>query len=182
MRLSLTRASAFASLLAVAVMAAPAAAQHQHGAKPDSAKPEKPAMKHDMGGMKHDMAGMKHEMGGKDHMATAWKEMDAFHAVLAGTFHPAADKGDFAPLKANAQALADKARAWAGSTAPATCATDEHKKTVESIATSAADLATKVKGGAPDADLKAAITAIHDRFETVEHACGGMNGMKGMKH
>jgi len=173
MRRSRSIASAIAALCTFA-LAVPAAAQHQHGAKPDSAKPEKPAMKHDMGGMKH-------EMGGMNHMATAWKEMDAFHAVLGGTFHPAADKGDFAPLKANAETLADKAKAWAASTAPASCAKDEQKQTVAAIATSTAELATKVKGAAPDAELKAAITAIHDNFEKVEMACGGMGGMKGMQ-
>lgn len=124
---------------------------------------------------------MKHDMGGMNHMATAWKEMDAFHAVLGGTFHPAADKGDFAPLKANAETLADKAKAWAASAAPASCAKDEQKQTVAAIATSTAELATKVKGAAPDAELKAAITAIHDNFEKVEMACGGMGGMKGMQ-
>jgi len=177
MRRSLSIASAIAAFCTLS-LAAPAAAQHQHGTKPDSSKQEKPAMK-------HDMAGMKHDSGGMNHMATAWKEMDAFHAVLGGTFHPAADKGDFAPLKANAQTLADKAKAWAESAAPASCAKDEHKQTVAAIATSTAELATKVKGNTPDADLKSAITAIHDNFEKVEMACGGMGGMggmKGMKH
>lgn len=159
-----------AALCAIA-FAVPAAAQHQHGTKPDSSKQEKPAMKHDMAGMKHDMEGM-------NHMSSGWKEMDAFHAVLGGTFHPAADKGDFAPLKANAQVLADKAKTWLASTAPASCAKPEQKQTITTIATLTSELAKKVKGDTPDADLKAAITAIHDNFEKVETACGEMKGMK----
>jgi hypothetical protein len=158
-----------ATLLAVA--ASPAAAQqHQHGAKADTAKAKT---------MKHDMAGGAHDM--KGHMPSPWKEMDAFHAVLGSTFHPAADKGDFAPLKAAAQTLADKATAWAASPAPAACATDANKQAVTRIASSTADLAAKVRSGGSDAELKAAITAIHDTFETVEHACPP-GGMKGMKH
>lgn len=157
--------SAACTLAALVVLASTSAVaqQHQHGAKADTGKAK--AMQHDM----------------KGHMASPWKEMDAFHAVLGGTFHPAADKGDFAPLKANAQALADKAAAWAASTAPAACATDANKQAVAKVSSGAADLAAKVKGGAADADLKAAITAIHDTFETVEHACPP-GGMKGMKH
>ncbi len=161
-----------ASRLAVAVTITLAATsvqaqQHQqHGAKPDSAS-KAAAMKHDMKG---------------EHMMSPWKEMDAFHGVLGGTFHPAADKGDFAPLKANAQTLADKAKAWAGSTAPAACATPENAKAVTTIAASTADLAEKVKGSTSDADLKAAITAIHDTFETVEKSCTAKQSMKGMKH
>jgi hypothetical protein len=168
MRRSLSTALALVALLAVA--ATPVVAQqHQHGAKADTGKAKT---------MKHDMAG-GHDM--KGHMASPWKEMDAFHAVLGGTFHPAADKGDFAPLKANAQALADKAAAWAASTAPAACATEANKQAVAKVASSTSDLAAKVKSGAADAELKAAITAIHDTFETVEHACPP-GGMKGMKH
>lgn len=161
-------AAAIVTLAASSVQAQ----QHQHGAKPDSA--DKRAAKG--AGMQHDMSKMS------ERMMSPWKEMDAFHAVLGGTFHPAADKGDFAPLKANAQTLADKAKSWAGSTAPATCATQENTKAVGTIAASTATLAEKVMSGASDADLKAAITAIHDTFETVEKSCMPKHDMKGMKH
>lgn len=158
--------AAFATLAATATPAA--AQQHQHGAKADTGKGKAPQH-----GMQHDTKGHV--------MASPWKEMDDFHAVLGGTFHPAADKGDVAPLKANAQTLADKAAAWAASSAPAACASEANTQAVTKIARATADLAAKVKGGAADADLKAAITAIHDTFETVEHACPP-GGMKGMKH
>lgn len=186
MRRNASRAYAFAALATLLVAVPASAQQHQHGAKPDSAAKAK-EMKHNMKGhdMKgHDMKGdgMKGEHDMKGHMMSPWKEMDAFHAVLGGTFHPAADKGDLTPLKSNAQTLADKGKAWAGSTPPAACASDDNKKAVATIAGATADLAEKVKSGAADATLTAAITAIHDTFEKVEHSCVAKGDMKGMKH
>jgi len=132
------------------------------------------------GAQQHEMKkGEAHDM--KGHAASPWKELDAFHSVLGGTFHPA-EKGDFAPLKANAATLAEKAKAWKSSTAPAACASPESQKTVEWIATSTAALAEQVKGGAADAALKSAITEIHDKFEVVEKSCVAKHDMKGMKH
>ncbi|MCC6773866.1 MAG: hypothetical protein IT360_21955 [Gemmatimonadaceae bacterium] len=126
-------------------------------------------------GEKHDMAGMM------QHEKSPWKEMDVFHATLGTSFHPV-EKGDFAPLKANAESLAAKARSWNTSTAPAACATPAMKESVAWLATNSAALAAKVKSGAADSELKAAITAIHDRFEVAEKGCAEPNDMKGMKH
>lgn len=123
----------------------------------------------------HDMAGMM------EHGKSPWKEMDAFHATLGASFHPV-EKGDFAPLKANAESLADKARSWNASSAPTACATPAMKESVAWLATNSAALAATVKSGAADSELKAAITAIHDRFEVAEKGCAGPHDMKGMKH
>ena len=168
MRLSFARYAIAASLIIVAASTAGAQQQHQHGGaqKQDSA-----AMKgHDMKG--HDMKGadMKgHDM--KGHSMSQWKEMDAFHATLAATYHPAAEKDDFAPLKAKAADLSAQARTWAASTAPASCATGDTKGAVDALAASTAALADQVSKGATESELKAAITAIHEKFETVEHGC-----------
>ena len=175
MRLSFARYAIAASLIIVAASTAGAQQQHQHGGaqKQDSA-----AMKgHDMKG--HDMKGadMKgHDM--KGHSMSQWKEMDAFHATLAATYHPAAEKDDFAPLKAKAADLSAQARTWAASTAPASCATGDTKGAVDALAASTAALADQVSKGATESDLKAAITAIHEKFETVEHGCMPKHEMK----
>ena len=161
MRLAITRLAVTFALVAIATPTA-RAQQHQHGGqKQDSAAMKGGAMKgHDMKG--HDMKG---------HAASAWKEMDAFHATLAATYHPAADKGDFAPLKAKAAELAAQARTWAATSAPAACAKDDTKATVDALAAASAALADSARKGAPDSELRAAISAIHEKFESVEHAC-----------
>lgn len=123
----------------------------------------------------HDMAGMM------EHGKSPWKEMDAFHATLGATFHPV-QKGDLAPLKANVATLAAKASDWNASTPPAACASQAMKESVAWLATNSAALAAKVKSGAADSELTAAITAIHDRFEVAEKGCAAKHDMKGMKH
>ncbi len=110
-----------------------------------------------------------------------WKEMDAFHAALGAAFHPS-EQGDLAPLKATADTLAARAKAWSASTPPASCASADSKATIAWLATQSADLANQVRSSAADATLKEGIAAIHEKFESVEKACGGMHEMKGMKH
>lgn len=116
----------------------------------------------------------------KGHEMSGWKEMDAFHSSLGAAFHPT-EQGNFAPLKASADTLAARAKAWSLSTAPASCASAEINATVGWLATSSADLASQVRSGAADPALKSAIEAIHEKFEGVEKACG-MHGKPGMKH
>lgn len=161
MRLAATRLAVTVALL-TSLSSAASAQQQQHGAqKQDSAGMKGKGMQgHDMQG--HDMQG---------HAASPWKEMDAFHTTLAATYHPAADKGDFAPLKARAAELAAKAKTWAATSAPPACSKPDTKATVDALASASATLAEQVRKGASNDQLKAAVGAIHEKFETVEHGC-----------
>src|SRR5512139_472255 len=102
------------------VLAAPLAAQDTTKPKPDAAK---------MG-----MMGMM-----ADHMMGPWKEMNAFHHVMAATWHPASsEKADLAPLKVHARDLVKAADAWAASKAPsmpASCGTEAVRTAVTKVAT-----------------------------------------------
>ena len=89
--LTASKTLAFASLLAV-FGAAPLSAQG--AAKKTEGK----------------MEGMEHSMMGMQEPATGWKELDAFHTILAATWHPASRKNDLAPLKAQAADLAAAAQ------------------------------------------------------------------------
>ena len=113
--------------------------------------------------------------------AGAWKEMNAFHALLAATFHPAQGKKDLKPLRAKADSLAAAARIWASSTPPKACAAADIRTTIGELSTDALDIGNQVLQQATDADLMKSITALHTRFESVEKKCGG-HDMKGMKH
>ena len=151
-------------LLPVLLLAAPVAARAQHAghtaapaAKADSAK-----------------AHAGHDAVRKDapHAAGGWKEMDAFHNVLAATWHPASKSDDLKPLRARAGALADAARAWAAAAVPKACDTPATRSTIAALATDARALADLVaKPASTDAQLKASLKALHDRFEPVEHGC-----------
>jgi hypothetical protein len=175
-----------AALFTATVSSSAAAQQSQQ--KQDTTKK---AEQHDMSKMKeHDMSKMKeHDMSGiKEHdmskmmeqMGRSWKEMNAFHQLLAATYHPAS-KDTLQPLRDRAAELAVAAKAWSGSTAPASCNSDEIKQKVATLATDAQGIAAQVQAKATDADLKTSIAALHALFESVEMTCGG-HDMKGMKH
>lgn len=148
---------------AIALTPLTLAAQHQHG-----------------GTDKHKEAGAP--AGGEKKHAANWKEMDAFHTLLAATYHPAADARDLAPLRSKGDALAAAAEAWASAKRPAACTSDEIVAAIALIAKESRALAQRLSANAPDAELTTAIGALHDRFEAVEKKCGAHAGMKGMKH
>lgn len=126
----------------------------------------------------HDAHQKKEQEAHKGHMmSSGWKEMDAFHKLLGAAYHPV-EKGDFKPLRASANDLSAAARAWAATTPPAACNTEAVRSDVATISTDALAIANQVLANAADAELRSAITTLHERFEKVEKACGGHAGMK----
>ena len=112
------------------------------------------------------------EHAGHHEAASGWKELDAFHALMMQTWHPASATNDLAPARAKAGAMADAARAWAAATVPAACDKPDVRATIARLATDSrtlADLAARPE--TTDAALKLALKALHDRFEVVEHGC-----------
>jgi hypothetical protein len=98
------------------------------------------------------------------------------------TWHPAA-KGDLAPARRHAARLAERAEAWAADPttgAPAACTDQATRDRVAALATDARAFATLAAAtpAADDATLTAALRALHDRFEPIEHGCGGEHGME----
>ena len=47
-----------------------------------------------------------------------WKELDAFHEIMAKAYHPLKDSGDLAPTKQLIKQLADEAEKWSNSELP----------------------------------------------------------------
>lgn len=148
------------SLLAISLVAA-ATVQAQSAATTEKPKHEHPT-----------------QAAQQTHMSSGWKEMDAFHKLLGATYHPVEKSGDLKPLRASANDLSAAARAWAASTAPAKCRTEAVRTAVSTISIDALGIANQVLANAQDAELKASITKLHDKFEEVEKACGGHAGMK----
>jgi hypothetical protein len=111
-----------------------------------------------------------------DHMMGPWKEMNAFHRVMAATWHPASQKGDVAPLKAKATELLSAADAWAASkppAMPASCADSTVIAAVKKVATETKTLLGLVESNADDTRLKSALKGVHDTFEVAEKSCAG---------
>ena len=116
--------------------------------------------------------------GGMDdhHMMGPWKEMNAFHRVMAATWHPASQKGDVAPLKTRVKELLSMADAWAASkppAMPASCGNEAVRNAATKVASESKALVALVDSGADDDRLKAALKGVHDTFEVAEKGCGG---------
>ncbi len=95
---------------------------------------------------------------------------EAYHKVMAGTFHPA-EEGDYMPLKEKAHELHKSAKHWASVTIPDGLDKDELKKNLKMLVSGSADLEKLVKKEATDDDLKKAIFSLHDVFHDIVGLC-----------
>lgn len=109
----------------------------------------------------------------KDHhaMASGWKELDAFHTLMAATWHPVGKSNDFKPIREKAGALNDAAQAWNAAKVPAACDNKKNRDAIASVATGSKAIAAMVATNAADAEIKSALKELHDRFEVVEEGC-----------
>ncbi|MFM8450926.1 MAG: hypothetical protein ACKOAY_12540 [Haliscomenobacter sp.] len=102
-----------------------------------------------------------------------WNKMvDAYHAVMSTSFHPA-EEGDLAPLKKQASLLAQRATDWASiplsPALEAKGAPQQLKKLVEG----SQGIARLVAEGADDPTLTKAITDLHDVFHLLAEMGSG---------
>ena len=112
---------------------------------------------------------MSHDDAGH---AIPWKALDAYHTVMAASWHPAKKSDDLAPFRSRASALVAAARALAAEPVPAACGGSKHADDVQALVR-VSEEAAKAAGtqGLPDATVKAALKLAHDRFHVLEEAC-----------
>lgn len=111
------------------------------------------------------------ESHGESHGAIAWKELDQYHTLMAASWHPAKDKNDLAPARAKAGELAAAGKALAAAAKPKGCESAEYATKVTALATASTAYAAKAVPATSDAELKAELKALHDRFHGVEEGC-----------
>jgi hypothetical protein len=104
------------------------------------------------------------------HGASGWKQLDAYHELMAATWHPA-KTNDLKPIRAKADSLAAAAKTWAASTAPHGCDSKAIKDAIADVEKGSANVAKLVAANVPDAELRAALHDVHERFEVVEKGC-----------
>jgi type IV secretory pathway TrbL component len=102
--------------------------------------------------------------------SSGWKELDAFHALMAATWHPA-KSGDLKVIREKADSLSASAKVWAASKVPAACDTKPIRDAIGDVVTGSAKVAQLVTDKGADADVRTALSDVHDRFEVVEHGC-----------
>ena len=99
-----------------------------------------------------------------------WTEMDDFHGIMAATFHPA-EEGNLQPIKTRSAELANKAKAWQKSTAPAGYDKAAVTATLQKLVKGAKELDKLVKSNATDKVLTDKLSALHDVFHEIMEKC-----------
>ncbi len=99
-----------------------------------------------------------------------WKEMDAFHMVMAEAFHPYKDSTNLEPAKAGAEAMAAEAEKWVNAALPAKVDNEQVKAALAQLKADTRAFADKVAAGGTNEELGAALTNLHDQFHSIMEA------------
>ena len=101
---------------------------------------------------------------------TKWNEMEAFHEVMAKTFHPA-EEGKLEPIRSRSAEMLEKAMAWKNSTAPEGYDKTAVLKKLKELVKGAKEIDKMVKKNASDKELKEELTELHDVFHEIMEKC-----------
>ncbi len=104
-----------------------------------------------------------------EHMS-GWKALDAYHSTMMAVWHPAKEKNDFAPIRTQAEKLAQDADVWANAAIPQPCDTPDNRANIAKVKEESRALAVMVQS-ATDEQIRPALKALHDRFEVVNRSC-----------
>jgi hypothetical protein len=99
-----------------------------------------------------------------------WKELDAFHEIMAASYHPLMDSGNVEPAKKLINKMADEAEKWSASPLPEKVDNDKVKANLEKLKTDTRALADEIKNGATDDVVKEKLTALHTLFHHLSEA------------
>ena len=147
-------------------------------ATPTPAKKPDAAPAHDMSkmagdtGMKHDMAGMGGMGGGMGamQMKSGWNELDGFHALVMGAWHPV-QQGDLRPARQEAPQLLAAALKWRSSKGPAACDTPNAREGFPLLIESLRSYADAAKREASNDAVEVTLKASHQAFEAIAMPC-----------
>ena len=99
-----------------------------------------------------------------------WPEKDAFHEVMSSTFHPS-EEGNLQPIINRSHEMVEKAEAWMKSTPPKGYKKKSLKPKLKALYNESVELDKMVKNHAPEADIKVALSKLHDRFHEIVEIC-----------
>jgi hypothetical protein len=121
----------------------------------------------------------KKEEATEETVSEEWPAMDAYHLVMAESFHPFKDSANLEPVKAQAADLAKAAEAWVNAPLPEKVNNDEVKAKLTELKANSEALAQLVATGTPE-EIGSALTALHDQFHELQEAWYG--GGEGHHH
>lgn len=98
-----------------------------------------------------------------------WPQLDAFHMVMAESFHPYADSGNLEPARKYAAEMASLAEALAGDPLPEKVDDQVTRALLNDLARETAAFSA-IADTAPDDSLAESLTSLHDLFHEIQHA------------
>ena len=105
-----------------------------------------------------------------EQIAQDWEDAkEAFHTVMAGTFHPA-EEGDLAPLKEKYEDLADISARWSKLPLPSNEEGKGLEKWLDKLSDESSAIGKVVQQG-NDEEITAAIFSLHDVFHEILGLC-----------
>jgi len=107
---------------------------------------------------------------GEEKESGDWKELDAFHEIMANAFHPLKDSGNVAPAKQLIKQLADEAEKWSNSELPEKVNTPEMKEKLQKLKADTRSLENEIQSGATDDIIKKKMNQLHDQFHEIMEA------------
>lgn len=117
--------------------------------------------------------GKKTESTSAEASSDEWPAMDSFHMIMAEAYHPYKDSANVEPVKRLAEEMAQAAADWQSQPLPETVNNDDMKARLSQLATGTRGLADRIKAGAPDDEIGAALTALHEGFHGITEAWHG---------
>ncbi len=96
-----------------------------------------------------------------------WQEMDAFHTVMAESFHPYKDSMNLQPAKEYASKLAESAEKWADAPLPAKVDNEQVKAQLQELKEQTATFA-RIAASGDDQVVGESLTKLHDLFHELQ--------------
>jgi hypothetical protein len=117
--------------------------------------------------------GKKSESASSEAGDDEWPAMDSFHMIMAEAYHPYKDSANVEPVRRMAEEMAKAAEDWQKQPLPEKVNTDEVKAQLGQLATGARTLSDRIKAGATDEEIGAALTTLHESFHAITEAWHG---------
>ncbi|MBM3178464.1 MAG: hypothetical protein FJZ78_10715 [Bacteroidetes bacterium] len=108
--------------------------------------------------------------------------LNAFHDVMAQSYHPVADSGNLEPAKLRAAELAEVSAQWQAKTVAEAGDTAALSIKLTTLRDSCASFDRAVKAGTPDSTLRKSLTDIHHLFHQIHESARGGHHEEGSEH
>lgn len=113
--------------------------------------------------------------------AKDWKELKAFHSVMAATFHPS-EEGNLQPIKERSGEMVEKAKLLATSKVPDEFNKPEMLAAIKELVAGSEKLDAMIKAKATDEEITKFLSGLHDTFHKIVGLCQPGDKHEGHDH